>query len=262
MNDDHSTVDEEWESIGRSGDDVESEGLADGGDEFEFRSSDVILFEGDQGTLNFEARSALVAVLKNNYVSHDRHPKVWVWLVKYRRDVESRLNELFLELMFDVEHGLAYKQQVPNKRFPTVMSTPNRAYTWTETILLRHLREIYGDELGRDGNANVVVSRAEMLERLQNDKSSRSNDEAAQSRDAEKAFAALVSADILISMRDSDGDRFRISPVIVPLVSVDKLRALSDFLDRLDNDENSTEGDAPSESSVDLDATTDGADDE
>ena len=229
---------DEWDDLlSQVVDDGEPAESDDGPEEFRFRPSDTILFTGDQGTLTYEARSVLTAILKRNYLSADQHTKLWPLLLKHRYDVESRLNDLFLTLVCDTDAGIAYKVQVPGTRFPTLMSTQNRAYTWTETILLRHLRETYANELGRDGNANVVISKTEMVERLQADKSIQRNDEKKQRENAEKAFERIESAGILVSTRDTGADRYRISPVIVPLISLDKLKALSAYLDTLDADD-------------------------
>lgn len=233
---------QEWETtLDELAADAESEDA--GVDEFRFRHSDTVLFETDLGTLTFEARSVLTAVLKRNYLSADQHPKLWAALVKHRHDVESRLNDLFLMLVCDTDAGIAYKAQVPGSKFPTLLATQNRAYTWTETILLRHLREMYSQEKGRDGSSQVVISKKEMIERLEGDKSVQRNNEKGQRDAAVKAFEVMESTRILISVNDSAKDRYRISPVIEPLVSVDKLRALNDYLDSLDAEDAAQDGD-------------------
>ena len=77
----------------------------------------------------------------------------------------------------------------------------------------------------------VHISREAMIARLREDVSSRRNDEAANARDAQKAFDSIRSAGILIATDGPNGDRFRISPVIVPLMPMAKLREIQAYLD-------------------------------
>jgi hypothetical protein len=88
------------------------------------------LFEGDQGQLAAEVRRALVVILKKRYVSAERDPDVWRILVENRTALETRLNDMFLQLAVDRDYGVAYKRQaVPDDggTFPTLLH--NTAYS-------------------------------------------------------------------------------------------------------------------------------------
>src|SRR5262249_14376162 len=95
------------------------------------------LFEGDLGQLADGDLRALVVILKRRYVSAERDPDVWRILVENRIALETRLNDMFLQLVVDRDYGVAYKRQaVPDGggTFPTLLH--NAAYSREQTILM------------------------------------------------------------------------------------------------------------------------------
>jgi hypothetical protein len=94
---------------------------SDHGDDLADTAS-VSLFEGDEGTLEHGVRHALVALLKQRFVSARTHPRDWRTLVENERVLRSRLNDLFLDLQMDREREVAWKRQA-------VPETATRALT-------------------------------------------------------------------------------------------------------------------------------------
>ncbi|KUI02633.1 DUF4194 domain-containing protein [Mycobacterium sp. IS-3022] len=190
------------------------------------RGFDTMLFDGDQGTLPLPARKALVAVVKNSYVSAEQEPNTWAVLLAHRVDIESRLNDMFLVLIVDKNAGIAYKQQAPGDRFTTLLPR-DTSYSLDETILLRNLREIYSNERGLSGES-VFVYRDDMIARILADAPQTQTDLVRARRSAENAFENVRTSRILL--KTNDPERWQISPVIEPLLPVEKLRDLQEWL--------------------------------
>jgi hypothetical protein len=190
------------------------------------RSFDTMLFDGDQGTLPLNARKALVAVMKNSYIAAQHDPNTWAVMLAHRADIESVLNNMFLMLVVDSTAGIAFKQQAPGERFTTLLP-PDISWGLDDTILLRHLREIFSIERGLSGDS-VFVDREPLIERVVADVPTSQTDLTLARRRAEKAFDNIRAARILL--RTNDDDRWQISPVIVPLLPLEKLQELKRWL--------------------------------
>jgi len=208
------------------------------------RGFDTMLFDSDQGTLTPTARKALASVMKNSYISIDQDPKTWAVLMAHRADIESRLNDMFLMLIVDKRAGIAYKQQAPGDRFTTLL--PNDV-SWglDDTILFRHLREIYSVESGLSGES-VFVDREPLIDRVVADAPKGQTDLSLARRRAEKAFDNIRAARILL--KTNDPERWQISPVIVPLLPLEKLHELQRWL--ADDDTPSSDDDTDDETAT------------
>jgi Domain of unknown function (DUF4194) len=82
------------------------------------------LFEGDEGSLTYEQRCALVFLIKRRYISAEQHPAEWRTLIEAQVQLRSRLNDAFLDLHIDLHAQIAFKRQaVPDGdgRFPTLL---------------------------------------------------------------------------------------------------------------------------------------------
>lgn len=190
------------------------------------RSFDTMLFDGDQGTLPIAARKALVAIMKNSYIAADQDSKTWAVMLAHRADIETALNNTFLMLIIDRNAGIAYKQQAPGDRFTTLLP-PDIAWGLDDTILLRHLREAFSVENGLSGEA-VFVDRGSLIERVVADVPRSQTDLTLAKRRSERAFDNIRSARILL--KTNDPERWQISPVIVPLLPLEKLQELKRWL--------------------------------
>src|SRR6476619_5773414 len=87
-------------------------------------TTSVSLFEGDEGGLEYAERRALVALLKQRFISARTHPRDWRALTENERVIRARLNDLFLELQIDPVREVAWKRQAVSEtgqKFPTLL---------------------------------------------------------------------------------------------------------------------------------------------
>ena len=186
------------------------------------------LFEGDLGQLAAEVRRALVIILKRRYVSAERDPDVWRILVENRTALETRLNDMFLQLVVDRDYGVAYKRQaVPDGggTFPTLLH--NAAYSREHTILMVHLRGVFRS--GRSEGAEAVfVDSQELIDEAANYLPEGTTNKVDADRAAQRAVEALCKSDILL--HTPEPGRYRISPIIEVLLPVGRLQELAESL--------------------------------
>lgn len=186
------------------------------------------LFEGDLGQLPADARRALVVILKKRYVSAERDPDVWRILVENRIALETRLNDMFLQLVVDRDYGVAYKRQaVPDGggTFPTLLH--NAAYSREQTILMVHLRGVFRSGLS-DGAEAVFVDSQELIDEVANYLPEGTTNKVDADRAAQRAVEALYKSDILL--QTPEPGRYRISPIIEVLLPVGRLQELAESL--------------------------------
>ena len=201
------------------------------------------LFEGDLGQLAADARRALVVILKRRYVSAERDPDVWRILVENRRALETRLNDMFLQLVVDRDYGVAYKRQaVPDGggTFPTLLH--NAAYSREQTILMVHLRGVFRSGLS-DGAEAVFVDSQELVDEVANYLPEGTTNKVDADRAAQRAVEALCKSDILLQTLEPG--RYRISPIIEVLLPVGRLQELAESL----SESSAAPGDEPEENS-------------
>lgn len=199
------------------------------------------LFEGDLGQLAAEVRRALVVILKRRYVSAERDPDVWRILVENRIALETRLNDMFLQLVVDRDYGVAYKRQaVPDGggTFPTLLH--NAAYSREQTILMVHLRSVFRSGLS-DGAEAVFVDSQELVDEVANYLPEGTTNKVDADRAAQRAVEALCKSDILL--QTPEPGRYRISPIIEVLLPVGRLQELAESL----SESSATPGDEPEE---------------
>ena len=213
--------------------DLDSEGLAGP----PWAAADVVedfdavgpLFEGDRGQLSGEIRRTLVSLLKKRYIDADRNPVDWRVLLHNRPVLQSRLNELFIELVVDTERGVAYKRHAHpdegTQPFPTVLH--DQSYSREETVLLVHLRMLLRGRRHFD-DAAVFVDRSELMAEVANYRPAGSTNQLRDEKAARAAIDSLARLDLLIDT--GDGERFRVAPIVEVLLSLERLRELVGWL--------------------------------
>jgi len=186
------------------------------------------LFEGDEGSLTFDQRRALVFILKHRYISAEQNPAEWAVLLSAQVPLRARLNDLFLDLHIDHDTQIAFKRQAvaeDDRRFPTLLH--DMAHTREETILLVFLRERFRSE--RSGGADAVyVDRDELLETVERFRPPDANDRALDARRVENAITSLQRAGLLL--KTGDDQRLRVAPVIEVLLPLARLHELLEGL--------------------------------
>ena len=184
----------------------------------------VSLFEGDEGGLEHAERRALVALLKQRFISARTHPRDWQALTENERVVRSRLNDLFLELQVDRVREVAWKRQaVPETgaRFPTLLY--DAAWSREETVVLVHLRDRFRAAAAA-GEDRAYVDREDVVEHVAGFRPPHATDVAGDEKRARSAVASVNRAGLLIGAPTDD--RFEISEAIESLLPLELLTGL------------------------------------
>src|ERR1035437_1221679 len=187
-------------------------------------SSTLALFAGDEGGLDLGQRKALVALLKQRFISARTDGPEWRALVENPRPIQARLNDLFMELHLDTEREVAYRRQVTPEgggRFPTLLH--DIAWGREDTLLLVYLRDRFRGEQAA-GNGRVYVDRDDMLEFIAAHRPEHATDQAGDAKRAAKAIETVYKTGLLLG--PSAGDRFEVPGAIEVLLSMEKLHEL------------------------------------
>ncbi|MEI5675677.1 MULTISPECIES: DUF4194 domain-containing protein [unclassified Nocardioides] len=192
--------------------------------------SSVSLFEGDEGGLEYAQRRALVALLKQRFISARTHRRDWPVLVDHERVLRSRLNDLFLDLVVDRSREVAWKRQATSEtgsRFPTLLY--DAAWSREETLVLVHLRDRLRAGLA-GGDARVFVDREDIVEYVASFRPAHATDEAGDEKRARNAVVSVVKSGLLIGA--ASDDRYEISEAVEPLLPLELMQELLEALQR------------------------------
>ncbi|HWI44327.1 MAG TPA: DUF4194 domain-containing protein [Nocardioides sp.] len=184
----------------------------------------VSLFEGDEGGLDYAVRQALVALLKQRFISARTHPRDWQVLVEHERVLRSRLNDLFLDLQVDRQREVAWKRQAVGEggvRFPTLLH--DTAWSREETLVLVHLRDRLRSGLA-GGDTRVFVDRDDILDHVASFRPPHATDEAGDEKRARNAVTSITKAGLLIATEAED--RFEVSVAVESLLPLELLQEL------------------------------------
>ncbi|MGZ4450181.1 MAG: DUF4194 domain-containing protein [Nocardioides sp.] len=202
-------------------------------DLYDEEPASVSLFEGDEGGLDLAERRALVALLKQRFISARTHPQDWRALLDSEQVIASRLNDLFLELQVDRVREVAWKRQAVSEtgqKFPTLLY--DIAWTREETIVLVHLRDRYRAATAA-GEERVHVDREDVVEYVAGFRPAHATDVSGDEKRARNAVAAVNKAGLLIG--SPTDHRFEVSEAIESLLPVDRLRELLASLRQLND---------------------------
>ena len=199
----------------------------------------VSLFEGDEGGLEYAQRQALVALLKQRFISARTHPRDWQVLVEHERVLRSRLNDLFLDLQVDRGREVAWKRQAQGEggsRFPTLLH--DTAWSREETLVLIHLRDrLRAGQAG--GDARVYIDRDDLLEYVGGYRPAHATDESGDEKRARNAVSSIAKSGLLIATASED--RFEISEAVEPLLPLELLQELLGALRQANGSEQAPE---------------------
>lgn len=207
--------------------DLDDDGFVSNSEDEEERVS-LAMFEGDTSTLFPQQRLCLHALLKQRYISADRHPEHWAMLMDHEGIITSRLHDLFLDLHVDREHQIAFKRAAsPHDEQPLPSLLRNVSHSKEETIMMVSLRRRFFAQR-QEGDDAVFVDRQTILDEVADQRPDAATNRAMDHKRANNAVDALLAAGVLL--RTGDPDRFQISPIIEVLLPIEKLRALWTWL--------------------------------
>lgn len=182
------------------------------------------LYPGDTGTLPLPARRVLVQLLSGPSLDGRRHSRLWPALIQYREQIESRLGDLFLELVLDADMQVAFVRQADTGELETPILLRRTPLTFLESVLLLHLRGLLsGAELRGE---RAVVSADEMLEQMRLYERQLSTDHAGFDKRARAAIEKVKKNSLLSVIRGSE-DRYEISPTLKLLFSAEQVSQLA-----------------------------------
>ncbi|MEU4361962.1 DUF4194 domain-containing protein [Promicromonospora sp. NPDC023987] len=184
------------------------------------------LFDGDESSLDYETRRALIFVLRDRFVSGRANPREYKALVAGAHLIRKRLNDLLLVLEIDTQREVAYKRQAMAPQ--SVPHSPSllRRTAWNkeETILLTHLRAAARVAAGA-GRDVEHVDRQSMLGHVAAMRPSAATNLARDNGKADAAIERLRRAGILIGAERASEYDFdvRLLEALIDLPTLNRL---------------------------------------
>lgn len=207
--------------------------------------------------LPLAGRKALVTLLTHRFVSRARQQEAWAGLLAHEAGIRARLEEMFLVLVVDHDHEVAFKRQGGEDDVPVLLRR-EKPLSRDASLLMVFARREHAFTDGLD--EAVVISRDAVVEFVGRYHDDLGADEVRARRRADAAIAALVARDLL-SPEPDDPELFVVSPAIVPLMTADRLAHLERVYLEAAGVEGDVEasGDEP-RADVDVDVDVDDAD--
>jgi len=182
------------------------------------------LYPGDTGELPEEARRVLVQLLAGPSLDARRHSRLWPALLRHQAIIRSRLAELFLELVLDADHRVAFTRQADTAELEAPRLLRSSPLTFLESVLLLYLRQLLAEAETQARRA--VVSEAEMVEQMRLFERSQSTDRAGFERRVRAAIEKVKRNSLISPIRGSEG-RYEIAPTLKLLFSAEEVAALA-----------------------------------
>lgn len=184
------------------------------------------LFPGDRGTLDAEVRRVIVHVLQRRFISAEGNRAEWKLLLEHQQLIESRMHDLYLRLVVDLNRGLAYKQQVRSDEFEVPVLLKDQPYNRIETLVLVHLRTVFQ----RESAAGDATPRLDIEDVEQTVLSYLTDADGSPARQQKAVRAALDRLDREGVIDEETSGRYRIRPLVEVVLSAPKLAELRAWL--------------------------------
>ncbi|MET4052608.1 hypothetical protein ABID81_001978 [Frigoribacterium sp. PvP054] len=191
-------------------------------DAFDDGDADDVRSGAASDALPLAGRKALVTLLTHRFVSRARQQEAWAGLLAHEAEIRARLDEMFLVLVVDLDHEVAFKRQGGEDDVPVLLRR-EKPLSRDASLLMVFARREHAFTDGLD--EAVVISRDAVVEFVGRHHDDTGADEVRARRRADAAIAALVARDLL-SPEPDDPELFVVSPAIVPLMTADRLAHL------------------------------------
>jgi hypothetical protein len=182
----------------------------------------VELWPGDTGTLPEASRRALAALLKGPYVSADRHGGLWDSVIADRAAIESRLADLFLDLVVDQDVGVAFIRGVRTDQLKTPQVVRTRNLTFIQTALLLHLRQL---QVRAAPGETVIAGLGEVTDHLDVYRPGQGIDRPLLAKRVKSAWETMH--DLGLLHRTTPADRSEISPTLRLIFGPEEIERLT-----------------------------------
>lgn len=185
---------------------------------------DDVLFSHDQGRLPLEVRRVLVQLLLGPSVDVRRQTKLWPVLLRHESVIRSRLHELFLELVIDLDQEVAFTRQVLSDELEIPILLRRAPLTFLDSVLLLFLRQrlTQSDAQGE----RAVLALQEMKEHMTIFERQQNVDHARFEQQIENAIEKAKKHSLLQKIRGSE-DRYEVSPTLRLLFPAEEIQALN-----------------------------------
>lgn len=182
-----------------------------------------ILFEGDRGELPVDARRALVQLLLGPSIDYKRQTKLWPAVRQYEDLLRSRLHDVFLDLVVDIEAGVAFTRRIVTEGIdaPTLLRRQNLTLLDSALLLFLRQRVTMADAEGD----RATIAADEMSDHLKVFEPSESTDHAKFARQIAASIEKMKKMGLLQSLRGTN-DRFEISQALKLLFPASEIEAL------------------------------------
>ena len=202
------------------------------------------LYPGDAGLLPEPARRALVQLLMGPSLDARRHSRLWPALLQHRELIQSRLSDLFLELIVDTERQVAFTRQADTGELEAPILLRRSPLTFLDSALLLFLRQVLV-EADTHGEP-ALISLGDMVEQLRLFEPSDNTDRAGFEKRIRAAIEKAKKNSLIGAIRGSD-DRFEVSTTLKLLFGAEEVEALTNIYENLTKDADSgTSTEAPS----------------
>lgn len=207
-----------------------SSGEEDFDDEFEEPADEDLdenadaTFPGDRGTLAMPTRRALVQLLAGPSIDGSRQAKLWETVLKDEAALCSQLHNLFLDLVLDHDHKVAFTRKVvaDGLDLPTLLRKQNLTYLESALVLFLRQRLTQSEAQGE----RAVISHQEMVEHLAVYERDKNVDHSRFERQVEAAIEKAKKLSLLRKLRGAE-DRYEVSPTLRILFTAEDVSALT-----------------------------------
>lgn len=184
----------------------------------------LVNFDGDTGSLPMETRRVLVQLMLGPSMDARRQSKLWPVLLRDEQLLRSRLHDLFLELIVDRDHQVAFCRQVRTEDGDAPVLLRRSSLNFLESALLLHLRERLTQSDAQVERA--VVSQQELRDHLLVFERSDNEDKAGFGGRVDAAIEKLARLSFLIPLGRGT-HRFEVSPTLKLLFSAAEISELA-----------------------------------
>lgn len=182
------------------------------------------VFQGDTGELSVDTRRVLVQLLMGPSLDARRQSRLWPILLRDELIIRRRLHELFLDLVVDRDHYVAFTRQVMVEE-PDIPVLLRRAQlTFLDSVLLLFLRQRLTQAETQGDRA--VVSVDEIVEHLKIFERTGNTDRSTFAKRMQSAIEKVKKHSVLQKIRGSE-ERLEVSPTLKLLFSAEEVQALT-----------------------------------
>lgn len=182
------------------------------------------LYLGDKGKLPLETRRVLVQLLSGPSLDGRRHSRLWPVLVRDEELIRSRLADLFLDLVIDLDQQVAFTRQADVGDLQAPILLRRSPLTLIDSVVLLYLRQCLTQADVRGERA--VVDALDVVEHVTPYERTVSTDHAGFNKKIHASIEKMKKSSILQKVRGHD-ERYEISPTLKLLFSAEQMVALT-----------------------------------